>query len=51
MTKDDAVKACYLTPEFFYEVYKGLESSTSIDDLMNDAAEKREMARKVASCL
>lgn len=48
MTEDDAVKACYLTPDFFYEFYKGLESNTSVDDLINDAAGKRERGRQVA---
>lgn len=46
MCNDDAVKACFLTPEFFYEFYKGLEAGTPLDKLLDDAAEKREKRRQ-----
>lgn len=45
MTNDDAVKACYLPPEFFYEFYTQLEANALSMDFLDKTATKRETNR------
>lgn len=45
MCEDAAVKATFLTPEFFYEFYEKIESNAPLNDLLDDAASKRENRR------